>query len=111
MVKLSIRRWLFIMLIEGVSSVSIYGKVIKADCVSRFSFQNMTTCVYFCLIILIITIINDLVFIFLFFFYPRLLILTILNLGLFFKLWAMEDVAHRMYLSTKQRMRERAEGR
>ncbi|KAK3541638.1 hypothetical protein QTP86_033739, partial [Hemibagrus guttatus] len=39
-----------------------------------------------------------------------LLILTILNLGLFFKLWAMEDVAHRMYLSTKQRMRERAEG-
>ncbi|XP_058232430.1 protein Aster-C [Hemibagrus wyckioides] len=39
-----------------------------------------------------------------------LLILTILNLGLFFKLWAMEDVAHRMYLSTKQRMREKAEG-
>uniref|UniRef100_A0A4W4H711 VASt domain-containing protein n=2 Tax=Electrophorus electricus TaxID=8005 RepID=A0A4W4H711_ELEEL len=38
-----------------------------------------------------------------------LLILTVLNLGLFFKLWAMEDVAHRMYLSTKQRMRERAE--
>ncbi|XP_066502142.1 protein Aster-C isoform X2 [Hoplias malabaricus] len=38
-----------------------------------------------------------------------LLILTLLNLGLFFKLWAMEDVAHRMYLSTKQRMRERAE--
>ncbi|TSK98432.1 GRAM domain-containing protein 1C [Bagarius yarrelli] len=38
-----------------------------------------------------------------------LLVLTILNLGLFFKLWAMEDVAHRMYLSTKQRMRERAE--
>ncbi|KAK1807021.1 hypothetical protein P4O66_004849 [Electrophorus voltai] len=26
-----------------------------------------------------------------------------------FNLWAMEDVAHRMYLSTKQRMRERAE--
>ncbi|XP_062841903.1 protein Aster-C isoform X2 [Trichomycterus rosablanca] len=38
-----------------------------------------------------------------------LLILTVLNLGLFFKLWAMEDVAHRLYLSTKQRMRERAE--
>ncbi|KAI4888004.1 hypothetical protein NFI96_034671 [Prochilodus magdalenae] len=38
-----------------------------------------------------------------------LLILTVLNLGLFFKLWAMEDVAHRMYLTTKQRMRERAE--
>ncbi|XP_053084111.1 protein Aster-C isoform X3 [Pangasianodon hypophthalmus] len=41
--------------------------------------------------------------------FSRLLILTILNLGLFFKLWAMEDVAHRMYLSTKQRMREKAE--
>lgn len=38
-----------------------------------------------------------------------LLILTMLNLGLFFKLWAMEDVAHRMYLSTKHRLRERAE--
>ncbi|XP_047424144.1 protein Aster-C [Mugil cephalus] len=38
-----------------------------------------------------------------------LLILTMLNLGLFFKLWAMEDVAHRMYLSTKHRMRERSE--
>ncbi|XP_063063544.1 protein Aster-C [Engraulis encrasicolus] len=38
-----------------------------------------------------------------------LLVLTVLNLGLFFKLWAMEDVAHRMYLSTKHRMRERAE--
>ncbi|KAL6462825.1 hypothetical protein MHYP_G00292470 [Metynnis hypsauchen] len=38
-----------------------------------------------------------------------LLILTVLNLGLFFKLWAMEDVAHRMYITTKQRMRERAE--
>ncbi|XP_072513769.1 protein Aster-C [Salminus brasiliensis] len=38
-----------------------------------------------------------------------LLLLTVLNLGLFFKLWAMEDVAHRMYLSTKQRMREKAE--
>ncbi|KAF7691680.1 protein Aster-C isoform X1 [Silurus meridionalis] len=40
-----------------------------------------------------------------------LLILTILNLGLFFKLWAMEDVAQRMYLTTKQRLRERAEAR
>ncbi|XP_041717668.1 protein Aster-C-like isoform X1 [Coregonus clupeaformis] len=38
-----------------------------------------------------------------------LLILTVLNLGLFFKLWAMEDVATRMYLSTKQRLRERTE--
>ncbi|XP_023272750.1 GRAM domain-containing protein 1C [Seriola lalandi dorsalis] len=38
-----------------------------------------------------------------------LLILTMLNLGLFFKLWAMEDVAHRMYLSTKHRLRERSE--
>ncbi|XP_040921446.1 protein Aster-C isoform X2 [Toxotes jaculatrix] len=38
-----------------------------------------------------------------------LLILTVLNLGLFFKLWAMEDVAHRMYLSTKHRLRERSE--
>ncbi|XP_056595023.1 protein Aster-C [Triplophysa dalaica] len=38
-----------------------------------------------------------------------LFVLTALNLGLFFKLWAMEDVAHRMYLSTKHRMRERAE--
>ncbi|XP_062377170.1 protein Aster-C isoform X2 [Sardina pilchardus] len=38
-----------------------------------------------------------------------LLILTVLNLGLFFKLWAMEDVAHRMYISTKHRIRERAE--
>lgn len=38
-----------------------------------------------------------------------LLILTLLNLGLFFKLWAMEDVAHRMYLSTKHRLRERSE--
>ncbi|KAM9827522.1 protein Aster-C [Neosynchiropus ocellatus] len=38
-----------------------------------------------------------------------LLILMVLNLGLFFKLWAMEDVAHRMYLSTKQRLRERSE--
>ncbi|KAM4606369.1 protein Aster-C isoform 2-T2 [Polymixia lowei] len=36
-----------------------------------------------------------------------LLILTVLNLGLFFKLWAMEDVAQRMYLSTKHRLRER----
>lgn len=38
-----------------------------------------------------------------------LLILTLLNLGLFFKLWAMEDVAHRMYLSTKHKLRERSE--
>ncbi|XP_030253383.1 protein Aster-C isoform X1 [Sparus aurata] len=38
-----------------------------------------------------------------------LLILTLMNLGLFFKLWAMEDVAHRMYLTTKHRLRERAE--
>ncbi|XP_068160705.1 protein Aster-C isoform X2 [Antennarius striatus] len=38
-----------------------------------------------------------------------LLILTLMNLGLFFKLWAMEDTAHRMYLSTKHRMRERTE--
>ncbi|XP_026147707.1 protein Aster-C [Mastacembelus armatus] len=38
-----------------------------------------------------------------------LLILTVLNLGLFFKLWAMEDVAHRIYLSTKHRLRERSE--
>ncbi|XP_028289236.1 protein Aster-C [Parambassis ranga] len=38
-----------------------------------------------------------------------LLILMMLNLGLFFKLWAMEDVAHRMYLTTKHRLRERSE--
>ncbi|XP_019129214.2 GRAM domain-containing protein 1C isoform X1 [Larimichthys crocea] len=38
-----------------------------------------------------------------------LLILTLMNLGLFLKLWAMEDVAHRMYLSTKHRLRERSE--
>ncbi|CAN9506301.1 unnamed protein product [Ophioblennius macclurei] len=38
-----------------------------------------------------------------------LLVLTLLNLGLFVKLWAMEDVAHRMYLSTKHRLRERNE--
>ncbi|XP_044031668.1 protein Aster-C isoform X3 [Siniperca chuatsi] len=38
-----------------------------------------------------------------------LLILTVMNLGLFYKLWAMEDVAHRMYLSTKHRLRERSE--
>ncbi|CAL8294300.1 unnamed protein product [Lota lota] len=37
-----------------------------------------------------------------------LLILTALNLGLLVKLWAMEDVAQRMYLSTKHRMREQA---
>ncbi|XP_029313416.1 protein Aster-C [Cottoperca gobio] len=40
-----------------------------------------------------------------------LLILTMMNLGLFFKLWAMEDVAHRMYLNTKHRLRERSEAR
>ncbi|XP_072306943.1 protein Aster-C [Eucyclogobius newberryi] len=38
-----------------------------------------------------------------------LLILTLLNLGLFFKLWAMEDIAHRMFLSTKHRLRERGQ--
>ncbi|KAG9332950.1 hypothetical protein JZ751_013979, partial [Albula glossodonta] len=38
-----------------------------------------------------------------------LLVLTVLNLGLFFKLWAMEDVAHRMYLSTKHRLRQNME--
>ncbi|XP_035610726.1 protein Aster-C-like isoform X1 [Oncorhynchus keta] len=38
-----------------------------------------------------------------------MLILTVLNLGLFFKLWAMEDVVTRMYLSTKNRLRERTE--
>ncbi|XP_043961422.1 protein Aster-C [Gambusia affinis] len=38
-----------------------------------------------------------------------LLVLIVLNLGLFFKLWAMEDVAHRMYLTTKHRLRERME--
>ncbi|XP_041669984.1 protein Aster-C isoform X2 [Cheilinus undulatus] len=38
-----------------------------------------------------------------------LLILTMMNLGLFFKLWAMEDVAHRMFLTTKHRLRERSE--
>ncbi|KAI1891216.1 hypothetical protein AGOR_G00141500 [Albula goreensis] len=38
-----------------------------------------------------------------------LLVLTVLNLGLFFKLWAMEDVAHRMYLSTKHRLRHNME--
>ena len=42
---------------------------------------------------------------------PSMLILTVLNLGLFFKLWAMEDVVTRMYLSTKNRLRERAESR
>ncbi|XP_056104874.1 protein Aster-C isoform X2 [Rhinichthys klamathensis goyatoka] len=36
-----------------------------------------------------------------------LFVLVVLNLGLFFKLWAMEDVAHRMYLNTKHRMKER----
>uniref|UniRef100_A0A3Q3VX28 VASt domain-containing protein n=1 Tax=Mola mola TaxID=94237 RepID=A0A3Q3VX28_MOLML len=38
-----------------------------------------------------------------------LLILMAMNLGLFFKLRAMEDIAHRMYLSTKHRLRERTE--
>nr|XP_057915963.1 protein Aster-C isoform X2 [Doryrhamphus excisus] len=38
-----------------------------------------------------------------------LLILTVVNVGLFCKLWAMEDVAHRMYLTTKHRLRERSE--
>lgn len=38
-----------------------------------------------------------------------LLILTLMNLGLFLKLSAMEDIAHRMYLSTKHRLRERSE--
>ncbi|XP_026093924.1 GRAM domain-containing protein 1C-like isoform X2 [Carassius auratus] len=38
-----------------------------------------------------------------------LFVLVVLNLGLFYKLWAMEDIAHRMYLNTKHRMKERAE--
>uniref|UniRef100_UPI0037E73226 protein Aster-C isoform X2 n=1 Tax=Semicossyphus pulcher TaxID=241346 RepID=UPI0037E73226 len=38
-----------------------------------------------------------------------LLILTLMNLGLFVKLWAMEDVAHRMFLTTRNRLRERSE--
>ncbi|XP_056869538.1 protein Aster-C isoform X3 [Takifugu flavidus] len=38
-----------------------------------------------------------------------LLILTLMNVGLFFKLWAMEDITHRMYMRTKHRLRERAE--
>nr|XP_046227298.1 protein Aster-C isoform X2 [Scatophagus argus] len=38
-----------------------------------------------------------------------LVILALMNLGLFLKLWAMEDVAHRVYLSTKHRLRERTE--
>ncbi|XP_075936423.1 protein Aster-C [Anarhichas minor] len=38
-----------------------------------------------------------------------LLILVVMNLGLFFKLWAMEDIAQRMYLSTKHRLRDRSE--
>ncbi|MEQ2316925.1 hypothetical protein AMECASPLE_037414, partial [Ameca splendens] len=38
-----------------------------------------------------------------------LLVLIVLNLGLFFKLWAMENVAQRMYLTTKHRLRERME--
>lgn len=40
-----------------------------------------------------------------------LLILTLMNVGLFYKLWAMEDIAHRMYMSTKHRLRERTEAR
>ncbi|XP_077409976.1 protein Aster-C [Vanacampus margaritifer] len=40
-----------------------------------------------------------------------LLILTVLNVGLFVKLWAMEDMAHRMYLTTKHRLRETTEAR
>nr|XP_015810673.2 protein Aster-C [Nothobranchius furzeri]XP_015810674.2 protein Aster-C [Nothobranchius furzeri] len=40
-----------------------------------------------------------------------LLTLIVLNLGLFFKLWAMEDVAHRMYLTTKHRLKDRLEAR
>lgn len=40
-----------------------------------------------------------------------LFFLTVLNLGLFFKLSAMEEVAHRMYLSTKHRLKERSESR
>ncbi|MFT7812354.1 GRAM domain-containing protein 1C [Arapaima gigas] len=38
-----------------------------------------------------------------------LLLLTSMNVGLFFKLWAMEDVAQRLYLSTKYRLQEKAE--
>ncbi|XP_026056264.1 GRAM domain-containing protein 1C-like isoform X1 [Carassius auratus] len=38
-----------------------------------------------------------------------LFVLVVLNLGLFFKLWAMEDVAHRLYLNTKHRMKEGVE--
>lgn len=40
-----------------------------------------------------------------------LLILTVMNVGLFFKLWAMEDIAQRMHMSSKHRLRERAEAR
>lgn len=40
-----------------------------------------------------------------------LLILTVMNVGLFFKLWAMEDIAQRMYINSKHRLRERAEAR
>ncbi|XP_017261819.1 protein Aster-C isoform X2 [Kryptolebias marmoratus] len=36
-----------------------------------------------------------------------LLLLIVLNLGLFFKLWAMEDAAHQMYLNTKHRLKDR----
>ncbi|KAM8823201.1 protein Aster-C isoform 2-T3 [Spinachia spinachia] len=38
-----------------------------------------------------------------------LLLLMVMNLGLFFKLWAMEDLAHRMYLGSKHRLRDRSE--
>nr|XP_015197250.1 PREDICTED: GRAM domain-containing protein 1C isoform X1 [Lepisosteus oculatus]XP_015197251.1 PREDICTED: GRAM domain-containing protein 1C isoform X1 [Lepisosteus oculatus] len=36
-----------------------------------------------------------------------LLVLTVLNLSLFFKLWAMEDIAHRMHISTKMRLKDK----
>ncbi|XP_066555168.1 protein Aster-C isoform X2 [Amia ocellicauda] len=38
-----------------------------------------------------------------------LLILTVLNVSLFFKLWAMEEVAHGMHLRTKLRFQEKAD--
>lgn len=37
-----------------------------------------------------------------------LLILTVMNVGLFFKLWAMEDLAQRMYMTSKHRFRAQA---
>nr|XP_061820807.1 protein Aster-C-like [Nerophis lumbriciformis] len=37
-----------------------------------------------------------------------LLIVTLLNVALFYKLWAMEDVAQRIYLTTKHRLRDSA---